>query len=400
MTEPDNAVAIVGGSAAGFLTAARLARSGRQVTVFERSPALDPVDRSLIVTSRLRDLLGPLGDRCVTNEIRRFEVYANGLVAEFPLERPDLIIERSQLIRDLAEEARRSGARIVHGARFEELRAAEGGIAVRTRRAGSRSGEDTLARFVVGADGATSSVARSAGLGAQPTVPLIQAIVELPSDFPNEVSRVWFRPGDTPYFYWLIPDGTGRGALGVIGEDAAATRRRLDRFLDEHGLSPVAYQGARIPAYARWIPGQRRVGNGQVYLVGDAGGHVKVSTVGGIVTGLRGAIAVSEAIETGSNRALRSLRRELDAHLLARRVLHRFSTEDYVRLLRMLNARAKRGLSVHTRDEPQRVLVNVVRSQPRILLLALQSLVARRHAPIAGAMGAVSGSAAGTDGAR
>ena len=40
----------------------------------------------------------------------------------------------------------------------------------------------------------------------------------------------------------------------------------------------------------------RRVGAGNVYLVGDAAGQVKVSTVGGTVTGLRGAQAVALAI--------------------------------------------------------------------------------------------------------
>ncbi|HEX2295984.1 MAG TPA: NAD(P)/FAD-dependent oxidoreductase [Actinomycetota bacterium] len=399
MRRHDGSAAIVGASAAGLLTAARLARGGRSVTVFERSSGLDPSHRSLIVTHRLRELLGPLGERCVRNEIRRFEVYANGLVAEFPLEEPDLIIERSILIRDLAAEATRNGAEIVYGARFEGLTGTRGGVAVRTTRAGARSASETTSSVVVGADGATSSVARAAGMRGQPTVPLIQAIVDLPPDYPRDTTRVWFRPSDTPYFYWLIPDGSGRGALGVIGEEAAATRRRLDRFLDEHALTPAAYQAARIPAYAGWTPPRRRIGGGDVYLVGDAGGHVKVSTVGGIVTGLRGALAVAQSIEGGSNRALRALRRELDAHLVARRVLHRFSTEDYVRLLEMLNERAKGNLSVHTRDEPQRVLRSLVRAQPRILLLALQALAPRRG--VAGrALRAASGRAADAKGTR
>ncbi len=374
MRHQNDSVAVVGGSAAGLLTAARLARSGRRVKVFERSAGLDPSDRALIVTSRLRDLLGPLGESCVTNEISRFEVYANGLVAEFPLERPDLIIERSLLIRDLASNALRNGAEIVYGTRFEGMAGAPAGVSVRTIRAGAAAPDEFTAGVVVGADGASSSVARAAGLRGQPTVPLIQAIVRLPPEFPSNTTRVWFRPKDTRYFYWLIPDGRGRGALGVIGEDAALTRPRLDRFVEEHGFSAVEYQAARVPAYAGWLRPRKRVGNGDVYLVGDAGGHVKVSTVGGIVTGLRGALAVARAIESGSTRELRALRRELDAHLLARRVLHRFSTEDYVRLLRMLESPAKRHLSVHTRDEPQRVLINLIRSQPRILLLAARAV--------------------------
>ena len=36
-----------------------------------------------------------------------------------------------------------------------------------------------------------------------------------------------------------------------------------------------------------------------MYLGGDAAGHVKVSTVGGVVTGFRGALGVVEAILNG-----------------------------------------------------------------------------------------------------
>ena len=66
--------------------------------------------------------------------------------------------------------------------------------------------------------------------------------------------------------------------------------------MEKRGFKPLGYQGAKIPVYDRWTPVERRVGAGRVFLVGDAAGQVKVSTVGGIVTGFRGAIGVSESI--------------------------------------------------------------------------------------------------------
>ena len=48
-----------------------------------------------------------------------------------------------------------------------------------------------------------------------------------------------------------------------------------------------------------WIPVERKLVPGRVYLVGDAAAQVKVSTVGGVVTGFRGALAVSESILNG-----------------------------------------------------------------------------------------------------
>ena len=72
--------------------------------------------------------------------------------------------------------------------------------------------------------------------------------------------------------------------------------------------------------------------------MGDAAAQVKVSTVGGIVTGFRGALGVAEAIlNGGASRELRSLRRELDFHLLLRRSLHGFQQSDYSYLVDLLN---------------------------------------------------------------
>ena len=113
-----------------------------------------------------------------------------------------------------------------------------------------------------------------------------------------------------------------------------------------------------------------------MFLVGDAGGQVKVSTVGGIVTGFRGAIGVSESIVKGvESRELRSLRRELDLHLLIRRTIHRFRQADYSRLVDLMNDSTRRSLSQYTRDEASRVLWNITLSQPRLLLLALRGLL-------------------------
>src|SRR5271155_3794761 len=64
--------AVGGGSAAGLLTASVLARQGVGVRVFERIETLEPAERTLIVTNRMRSLLGRAAEGCIVNEIRRF----------------------------------------------------------------------------------------------------------------------------------------------------------------------------------------------------------------------------------------------------------------------------------------------------------------------------------------
>jgi len=371
-------VAVVGGSAAGLFTASLLARQGADVRVFERIETLEPAARTLIVTHRMRDLLGTAAERSVVNEIRRFELFTDGRSATVTLQHPDLIIERRSLIQQLAADAQAAGASLELGRWFHSLSPNSKGLVLEVERAADGGREEVHADAVVGSDGAASRVARAAGWVPLDTVPLVQAMVALPKDMSPDTARVWFVPQDTPYFYWLIPESPTRGALGLIGEAGPDTRRHLENFLERRRLEPLEFQGARIPAYKRWIPVRRRMGKGFVYLVGDAAAQVKVTTVGGIVTGFRGALGVAEAIlNGGASRELRRLRRELDLHLLLRRSLHDFQQADYSRLVDLLNDPAKKSLAEYSRDEAWKILWRVCLSQPRLLWLGLRGLLTR-----------------------
>jgi digeranylgeranylglycerophospholipid reductase len=370
-------IVVVGGSAAGLYTAACVAQGGRAVRVLESRPTLDPTPRTLIVTDHFRRQVDGAAGASILNEIRRFELFTNGRSATVSLKRPDLIIERSRLIRALAEEAEDAGARFEYDTRFLGLAPNGSGLHVQVDRAGRR--EELFAKSVVGADGAVSRVARASGWPPVETVPLVQALVKLPKDCPPDTTRVWFVPDDTPYFYWLIPESPERAALGVIGEHGRDTKRCFDRFLEKKGIEPLEWQGARIPVYRGWVPVRRRVGSGEVYLVGDAAAQVKVSTVGGIVTGFRGARGVANAILRKGRGELRALRRELGAHWLVRRALHHFEQEDYCRLVDMLNDSTRESLGEINRDESTRLLWNVVRRQPRLALLGLRGLLLGRR---------------------
>ncbi len=373
--------AVVGGSAAGLFTASLLAREGVSVRVFERIETLEPEERTLIVTDRMRRLLGRAAERSVVNEIRRFELFTDGRAATVTLKHPDLIIERRSLIQGLAEEAQRAGASIELGRRFHALHPNARGMVLEVDRCNDGVREEVHADTIIGGDGASSRVAHAAGWAPLETVPLVQAIVQLPKDMPPDTARVWFVPQDTPYFYWLIPESPTRGALGLIGEAGSETRQHLEKFLAKRNLDPISFQAARIPVYKRWVPVHRQVGQGSVYLVGDAAGQVKVTTVGGIVTGFRGALGVAQAILNRSSGELRTLRRELDLHLLLRRSLHDFQQADYSQLVDLLNDPAKQSLAEYSRDEAWKILWRVCLSQPRLVLLGLRGLLSRSRSP-------------------
>lgn len=373
-------IAVIGGSAAGLFAASLLAARGHPVRVLEGLETLDPPARTLIVTHRMRALLGRAAAGSVINEIRRFELFTDGRSAVISLRCPDLIIERRTLIRGLADEARLAGATIELGRRFRGLHLNGRGLTVEFEQSLGGKRDAVRAQTVIGGDGAASRVARAAGWAPLETVPLMQAIVPLPKDMAANTVRVWFVPQDTPYFYWLIPESPERGVLGVIGESGPETRQRLERFVEKRGMSPIEFQGARVPVYTNWVPVRRQLGQGSVYLVGDAAAQVKVSTVGGTVTGFRGALGVAEAIlNHGASRELRALRRELNLHLLLRRSLHGFEQADYSHLVDLLSEPAKASLGEYSRDEAWKILWRVCLRQPRLLLLGLRGLLMRRH---------------------
>lgn len=376
--QPDkkkSGVVVVGGSAAGFMTAAKVATGGRPVRVLDAKSGFDPTPRSLIVTHHFREQLREVAASSIVNEIRRFQLFTDGRSAEVALNKPDLIIERAKLIPALAQEAMKAGATLSFDTRFLGLAPNSRGLRLEVESAGRR--EELHTDHVVGADGATTRVGRSAGWPPVETVPLVQAIVKIPKDCPRDTTRVWFVPDDTPYFYWLIPENESRGALGIIGEGSGQeTKKRIERFLEKKQMEPLEWQGARIPVYRKWIPVERQVGNGKVFLVGDAAAQVKVSTVGGIVTGFRGAQGVADALlgVEGSGE-LRALRRELETHWLIRKTMHHFAQKDYSYLVDLLNSATRESLGEIHRDHSTKLLWTVLRRQPRLILLGLRGLL-------------------------
>jgi len=114
-----------------------------------------------------------------------------------------------------------------------------------------------------------------------------------------------------------------------------------------------------------------------VLLIGDAAGQVKVTTVGGTVTGLWGAQAAAEALIRGVPYAwtLRSLKRELDLHWFIRRALDGLCDQDYDTLLQALNPAVQRFLAVRNRDQMAWAFVQTLALQPRLIGLGLRGLL-------------------------
>ena len=183
-------VAVVGCSGAGLLAAYELARKGAGVRVFDAEESLNPASRTLIVTSKLKELCFPLQKGAIINEIRGFELFADGKMATIPFIYPDLVIDRSLVIRSLASIAKAEGAEIHMGHKFLRFNGSNGkGLSFSVRKNRNPNEEEMTARVVIGADGATSKVAESAGWLALRLAHLTQAVVNLPKKYAPDLTN-------------------------------------------------------------------------------------------------------------------------------------------------------------------------------------------------------------------
>lgn len=388
--EIDLDVAVVGASSAGLHAARHLADAGWRTAVFDAREEVDHgADRTWIVTRTFEEVLGECPSEAVLHETDVMRLAGPGREAEVRLDPPDLIVERSSLFRHLADRAAEAGADLRFSRRVQGVERSGDSHRLRVQERGTVStGEGeagpagtVTARHVVGADGVRSTVAEGAGLGHPPAVPLVQAVVELPTGWDPAASQVWFRPEETPYFYWLIPESSRRGALGIIAGPGADARGLLDGFLDERGLEPIEYQANMVALHRPFRRiGRGRPGGPRLLLVGDAAGHVKVTTVGGVVPGLWGAEAAADSLIQGRSfwRSLAGLRRELWLHDGIRWVLDRFGGREYDALLGLLNGTLRRFLGRQSRDEMAGRALDLVRAQPRLLGLSVRALLAGR----------------------
>lgn len=373
-------VIIIGASTAGLFAAYLLAKERIPTQLYEERENLGEPSRTLIVTSKLTEVLGFVPHGAILNMVNRIELTSANRQASVKLLEPDLVIDRQKLIELLARKAEEEGAEIYLGFRFLGFQDEREGLFISLQDLAKGNIHDVRAKVLIGADGVLSNVATAASRDSRKSVAIFQAKVVLPEKVSSDCVTVWFDRERTDFFYWLIPESESRAAIGLISRDEMGAPEALEDLLRSQGCEPLDLQGARVPLYNPLLEPSRTISGSRIFLIGDAGGQVKATTVGGVVPGLRGARAAAKAIvgQTPYRKTLQPLKAELDLHSMVRIILNRFSNRDYDRLLELLDAGTKNLLAVHNRDEFKDAFFRLLVAQPRLLLLAAKSLVNMR----------------------
>jgi flavin-dependent dehydrogenase len=329
-------VLVVGAGLAGLWSARLLAQAGLQVMLVDDRPGVDRRIRTtgIFVRRTLEDFHLPSDG--FGPAIHRVVLYSPGL-RPLPLESPHpefRVARMGPLLNGLLTQARSAG--VIWSPRTRCLGLDLEGPETIARLGGARSGM-VAARFIIGADGARSQVARWLGLSEnQEWIVGVEEVYEgIPLDGPP-VFHCVLSPTLAPgYLAWLIHDGEGVH-VGVGGYPSrfdpgaalADFKAGLPVAVDWQRGRLVDRRGGRIPV-GGVLP---NIVSRRGLLVGDASGAVSPLTAGGIDPCLRlselAAKVAFEYLESDDASALvpydgARFRRQFRSRLLLRGLLSR-----------------------------------------------------------------------------
>ncbi|MBS3781169.1 MAG: geranylgeranyl reductase family protein [Candidatus Thermoplasmatota archaeon] len=279
-------VVVVGAGPVGLRVAKNTAKAGYNTVVLEKNSVIGkPVQCAGLVSPRVVELTD----------------------TESVIEKPKKAVINSPSGKSLTIEAKKKKAVVIDRAKFDRemtMKASKSGADIRLKSVvknttcdGRREVEyiregrkETLkADVVIGADGPTSIVRRTAGLPSpEEVLPAVQAVV-VSDDNPVQIhlgSKT--APG---FFLYEVPFSTGK-LIGLASDDGA-TYKHLIEFLKSKGLDNkvITLLSGTIP-----LGNLEKTVDERLCLVGDSACHVKPLSGGGIYLGLKAADICSDVV--------------------------------------------------------------------------------------------------------
>ncbi len=287
-------VVVIGGGPIGLVAARSAAEGGARTLVLEQRAegSLSSCCTGL-VSPRTTTALG-VSESCVLREIRAVRLHLpHGSCIDLRSEQvKGVVIDRRTLEEELLALAREAGVDVRFGT---EVVAAQSGSV--TTRAGSEAMK-VQAPLVIGADGPRTRVAEWFGLSAPiDVVAAGQVEVEIPTP-PDRVDVFVGRDVAPGFFAWTVPAEEGRLRVGLGVTPPHEPGAFLDRL-----IAARFPKGRIVSRGAGWIPLSPNAPPAApgVLLVGDAAGHVKPLSGGGLYLGaVCGRIAGEAAARTSS----------------------------------------------------------------------------------------------------
>jgi|TARA_B110000263_G_scaffold151785_1_gene131796 geranylgeranyl reductase family protein len=334
---------VAGGSISGLLAAREIAKNGHSVLVLEEGFEVGNPEHcgGLVSKNALKELGIEPSQKTFDSEIECAKIFSpKGKEITINSRKQQIIvINRRELDKQAARQAKDNGAEISVKTRFQEK--INNGV--------KTSNGDIECKFLVDCRG-VSRLANKDRDGI-----LLTAQYEVYADWIKKGQvEVYFDQEKYPEFFaWIIPSGEGVGKVGVSGRGINVTTK-MDEFLKSKGkFSTIRKIFAPI-----WIKGPiKNFVEGNTVIVGDAAGQAKPTTAGGIfscgMAGIMAGKAISEALKTGKSSSLINYEKqwkdkfgkEFEKQNLARKILARLDNDTVNKLFNSITPEIEDDIS-------------------------------------------------------
>lgn len=328
-------ICVIGGGPIGLYLSSLL---DGEVSVFEEHKEIGkPVQCTGILTSSIKELIN-LDRNIIINEIDKMRLVSpNNTECEFNLSEKEIIVDRDKFDKYLGDKAKEKGVKIFINHRLKDFKISDK-INLKFD-----NGKSVNADKLVGADGPNSFVGRNIGLikdrkfkrGYQ---------YRVKGKYDKETAEVYFF---NKGFGWIVPENEETARIGAAGD-----KEIFNNFLNRINVNKkdfIECQSGLIPKYDPEL----EISKDNVFLIGDAAGHVKGTSLGGIVYGMRGANILADVLnnkkENYDKLVKKEIGKDLKLHNKINKFLEKFNEKDYdefIELLKNIN------LGKFNRDKP------------------------------------------------
>jgi len=344
-------ISIIGAGPSGNYLAYLLAKQNQDVHVYEDHQVIGaPIQCTGIITPELEKII-PIKKSFLTNTINQAKIYSpNGSSIHIKFAKEDVIVNRTKFDFHLAEMAQKAGAQYHLGKRFQDNDGRK-----------MKIGDDIIETDVlIGADGPFSRVAKSNDMWCdRKFVTGNQVTVEVACE--PKLVEFWLGIG---LFGWLVPENEGVARVGIVSYDQPDVY--LKKLMDARcpNAKVLSKEPGAIPIYNP----KQLLQKDNVYLIGDAATQVKATSYGGIVHGMKAAQVLARDMKHYQKNCRKEVGRDLYLSLLIRRVMDRFSPEEYNDLVAMFSQeKLKHVLETKSRDYPTKFILDLLVADPRLL---------------------------------
>ena len=328
-------VAIVGAGPAGLISAREAAKEGAEVTVFEEHGEIGEPERcaGLLSVRGLERLSLEISRSFLQNVVRgACFITESGRRYFFDVGRPvAVVVSRRRFDQALGGQAEKRGAKIFLKTRVKRVTKGGGYFVIETNRGAFK------ARWVIDAEGAGASILRRfLGMGVESGrwIPIRQLLVE-GHNLDRRYVYIYFKSYLPHFFAYLIPIDEDLGKLGAASR-VPDLKERLRRFIGEEFPEVRVLEEFGYVIYTGFPLSMLGIERGFVP-VGDAAGHVKATTGGGVILGglIAGSVgrAVAEILRGGDPSEplgmARAILGELKRIALGRRILEKIPRASY-----------------------------------------------------------------------